>query len=300
MKKKIGIIIGLVILLAIIIFIVYKNINRDENINDDKIRIVTSFYPMYIMTLNITDGIENVEVSNMASEFSGCIHDYTLTTSDLKKFEEADIFVENGFGIENFSQKIIDTYPKIKVIESGKQITDYVYEDNEKENINAHFWTSIDNYILQVKEISDELCKIDNSNMEKYKENESRYINKLEELKKEYNEKLQNIKNKQVVSLNESFSYLLKFAGINEILIQTYHEQNSLSAETVRNVIDNMKENNIKAIIIEQNDDEQNASTIANETGAKIYRLKDCMSGDNTLDSYINTMKENLEILVNM
>lgn len=300
MKKKIGIIIGLVILLAIIIFIVYKNINRDENINDDKIRIVTSFYPMYIMTLNITDGIENVEVSNMASEFSGCIHDYTLTTSDLKKFEEADIFVENGFGIENFSQKIIDTYPEIKVIESGKQITDYVYEDNEKENINAHFWTSIDNYILQVKEISDELCKIDNSNMEKYKENESRYINKLEELKKEYNEKLQNIKNKQVVSLNESFSYLLKFAGINEILIQTDHEQNSLSAETVRNVIDNMKENNIKAIIIEQNDDEQNASTIANETGAKIYRLKDCMSGDNTLDSYINTMKENLEILVNM
>ena len=61
-----------------------------------------------------------------------------------------------------------------------------------------------------------------------------------------------------------------------------------------------MNEKNIKAIIIEQNDDEQNANTIANETGAKIYRLKDCMSGDNTLDSYINTMKENLETLVNM
>ncbi len=298
MKKKIGIILGSIILLIIIIFIIYKNINKDENINDNKLHIVTSFYPIYIMTLNITNGIENVEVSNMASEFSGCIHDYTLTTSDLKKFEEADIFVENGFGMESFSQKIIETYPEIKVIESGKQITDYIYEDEE--NINAHFWTSIDNYILQVKEISNELDKIDNTNIEKYKENENKYINKLEELKKEYNEKLKNIKETQVLSLNESFSYLLKFAGIDEILIQTDHEQNSLSAETIRNVINTMNEKNIKAIIIEQNDDEQNANTIANETGAKIYRLKDCMSGDNTLDSYINTMKENLETLVNM
>ena len=176
MKKKIGIILGSIILLIIIIFIIYKNINKDENINDNKLHIVTSFYPIYIMTLNITNGIENVEVSNMASEFSGCIHDYTLTTSDLKKFEEADIFVENGFGMESFSQKIIETYPEIKVIESGKQITDYIYEDEE--NINAHFWTSIDNYILQVKEISNELDKIDNTNIEKYKENENKYINK--------------------------------------------------------------------------------------------------------------------------
>ena len=269
--KKIVINIVSVILLAIIIFIIYKNINREETIEDGKVHIVTSFYPIYIMTLNITDGIENVEVSNMTSEFSGCIHDYTLKTQDLKKFEKADVFVENGFGIENFSQKIIDTYPEIKVIESGKQISDYIYEDDKKENINAHFWTSIDNYILQIKEISSELSKIDVNNMEKYKENENKYITKLENLKKEYTEKLKTIQNKKVISLNESFSYLLKFVGINEMLIETDHEQTSLSAEMIRNVIDNMNENNIKTIIIEQNDNEQNAKTIANETGAKIY-----------------------------
>ena len=54
---------------------------------------------------------------------------------------------------------------------------------------------------------------------------------------------------------------------------------------------------NIEAIIIAENDDEQNALAIANETNAKIYRLKDGMSGDNSTDSYINIMEENLEIL---
>ena len=61
-----------------------------------------------------------------------------------------------------------------------------------------------------------------------------------------------------------------------------------------------VKETGIQAIVIGQNDDDQNANLIASETGAKVYRLNDAMSGDGSLDSYINTMKENLEILKTM
>ena len=39
---------------------------------------------------------------------------------------------------------------------------------------------------------------------------------------------------------------------------------------------------------------------LARETNAKIYRLNDCMSGDNDKNSYINAMKENLETLETM
>ena len=61
-----------------------------------------------------------------------------------------------------------------------------------------------------------------------------------------------------------------------------------------------MNNENIKTIIIAENDDEQNATAIANETGAKIYRLKDGMSGDGLTDSYINIMEDNLEILTSI
>ena len=61
-----------------------------------------------------------------------------------------------------------------------------------------------------------------------------------------------------------------------------------------------VKETGIQAIVIGQNDDDQNANLIASETGTKVYRLNDAMSGDDSLDSYINTMKENLEILKTM
>ena len=297
MKKR-NIIIALIVILLIISIIIIGNLKKIEDNDSEKLEIVTSFYPIYIMTKNITKDIDDVEVKNMAENYAGCIHDYTLTTSDLKKFENADIFIENGYGIENFSEKIIDSYPNVKIIEASKTIEDTIQEENGE--INAHFWTSIDNYILQVKEIKDTLKEIDTDNVDKYDQNAAEYIEKLEKLKEEYKSRLSNVEGKRTISLNESFSYLFKFIGIEEILISTDHEQSSLSAEVVRSVIDKINVENIDYIVIGENDDDQNATTIANETGAKIIRLNDCMSGDDNLDSYIDKMKENLEILRNI
>ena len=294
MKKR-NIIIIIAIIIILVTVIVIGNLNRINDEKNDNLKIVTSFYPIYIMTLNITNGAENVEVSNMAENYVGCIHDYTLTTTDLKKFENADIFVENGYDMEQFSQKIIDSYPDVKMIDSSTKITDFVQDGEE---VNPHFWTSIDNYILQVEAITEGLKELDSSNRDLFEQNKNTYVQKLQELKSSYEEF--NFEENSVVSLNESFSYLFKFIGVNETLIETDHEQSSLSAETVREVIEEVKGTGIQAIVIGQNDDDQNAKLIASETGEKVYKLNDAMSGDASLDSYINIMKENFEILKTM
>lgn len=296
MKKKV--IIGIVICFVVLATIILGNlINKKEN-DSSNIKIVTSFYPIYIMAMNLTDGIEDVKVDNMADKYIGCIHDYTLTTADLKKFEDANIFIENGMGMENFSGKIINSYPDIKVINSSEKITSYIKDENE--NTNAHFWTGIENYILQVETIAGKLIEIDSKNAEKYEENKNKYISELEKLKKEYENKLADLKDEKVISLNETFSYLFLDLEMNEILIETDHEQSSLSAENVKELIDKIKKENIKYIVIGKNDSKLNAETLARETNAKIYRLNDCMSGDNDKNSYINAMKENLETLETM
>lgn len=296
MKKKV--IIGIVICFVVLATIILGNlINKKEN-DSSNIKIVTSFYPIYIMAMNLTDGIEDVKVDNMADKYIGCIHDYTLTTADLRKFEDANIFIENGMGMENFSGKIINSYPDIKVINSSEKITSYIKDENE--NTNAHFWTGIENYILQVETIAEKLIEIDSKNAEKYEENKNKYISELEKLKKEYENKLADLKGEKVISLNETFSYLFLDLEMNETLIETDHEQSSLSAENVKELIDKINKENIKYIVIGKNDSELNAETLARETNAKIYKLNDCMSGENEKSSYINAMKENLEALETM
>ena len=118
-KKRIIIaIIVIVCILALITFLVWKNIEKSNNELEanNNFKIVTSFYPIYIIAENITNGAENIELSNMAEVNGGCLHDYTLSTNDVKKVENADVFVQNGEGIENFTDKILEIYSNVKII----------------------------------------------------------------------------------------------------------------------------------------------------------------------------------------
>lgn len=84
------------------------------------------------------------------------------------------------------------------------------------------------------------------------------------------------------------------------IEVHTDHEESTISAEMLKNIIEKMKKDDIKIIIIDKNDNDKNANTIANETGAKIYKLNSCLKGEMSKNSYINDMNENLEILKKM
>mgnify|MGYP002472180212 CR=1 FL=1 len=104
MKKFINLFIGS---LCVLIFAVMSGCS---SVKDKDINLVTSFYPIYIMTLNLTDGISNVSVTNMAENHTGCLHDFRLQTSDMKKIENADAF------IIKISKKITKNYEKNRKI----------------------------------------------------------------------------------------------------------------------------------------------------------------------------------------
>ncbi len=287
------IIITLVLLVCAITTIILLNINKNTNNENEKFKIVTSFYPMYIMTANITQGANNIELVNMADMNIGCIHDYTLNTEDMKKIETADIFIQNGLGLESFMENITANNPKIKIVNSSENITDIIQD----EETNPHVWTSIENYINQVDTISNELIKYNPENGQIYRRNAEQYIQKLEELKEKYSTELIKLRMKKAICLNESLEYLGKQIEMKLTTIQTNHEESTMSAETLRNVIDIIKENNIKIIIVDINDDLKNAQTIANETGATIYQLDSALTGNLAKDSYLNSMNGNLEKL---
>ena len=294
MKKGIKII-SLVVVI-ILIFIVLLNLNKKNDVGDSNFKILSSFYPIYVITLNIADGADNVVVSNMTESNTGCIHDYTLSTTDLRKFEDTDVFIENGKGLESFTDNITSIYPEVKIIESAKDVENLLQNEDE---LNGHVWLNIDNYSLQVKSIAESLALLNEKNKEVYLNNLNLYLEKLNALKVEC-ESLQNEENKKAICLNESLEYLLDYLNIKTYAINTDHEQQALSAEVIKNTIEKMKEEEIDAIFVDKDDNLNAAEVLANETGAKIYTLNSGMSGSNSKDDYLNIMKENLNIIKNI
>ena len=151
---------------------------QKANFDDDKFNIVTSFYPMYILTQNVSDGIDDVQVTNLTSPTTGCLHDYQITTQDMLKLSHADALVINGDGMENFIEKAINTYKNLKIVNASEGIKNQLEsEDQDKsQEENSHYWVSISLYIEQVKNVAEELGRIDEKNKEKYIENARKYI----------------------------------------------------------------------------------------------------------------------------
>lgn len=293
MKKIINFVFIFIIMVILVTLTGCTNSKKDNT----NYKIVTSFYPIYIMTLNIVDGASNVEVSNMADANTGCVHNYTLQTADLKKVENANLFIQNGLEIENFMDKLVNSFSKLNVVNSSEGIENVIQDEDE---INGHTWTSINNYIKQLENIKNKLKEENPENAEIYEKNTNDYIEKLNNLKEEYDKELEMLKGEKVLSLNEAFSYIERDVGLDTIEIHTDHEESTISADKLKEIIEKMKDENIKIIIIDKDDNERNAQTIAKETNSKIYKLDSCLKGDMDKESYVRAMKENLNVFKKM
>jgi zinc transport system substrate-binding protein len=62
-------------------------------------------------------------------------------------------------------------------------------------------------------------------------------------------------------------------------------------------LIENIKNNNVKAIFVEPEYNLKIVNAISKETGAKIYTLNPVTFGENSKEEYINIMNKNLKVL---
>lgn len=281
-----------IFLIMLIIVFVLTGCTKQKNISEDeKFKVVTSFYPLYVIALNLTEGINDVSVSNMTSDSIGCLHNYTLQASDLKTLSKADMFIMNGLGIETFVDKIKGEFPELEQIDTSTTQLDLI---KDSQGINGHVWNSINNYVAQVEVVLNSLCAENPENTAKYTDNAEKYMAKLNKLKQNaYIAK----EGTTVVSCNESLAYLLNDANIKFIEVYSDHEQSALSSEKLSGVIDEMKQKNVKVIFIAKGDNKKTAELIAQETGAKIYELDAHITGEASKDAYINAMTSNYNIL---
>ncbi|PKM78221.1 MAG: zinc ABC transporter substrate-binding protein [Firmicutes bacterium HGW-Firmicutes-15] len=269
-------------------------VSSNSSVSEKKITIVTSFYPIYISTINVTRDIPGVQVVNMTKPQTGCLHDYQLTPDDLKTLEKADVFVISGAGMEAFLDKVIKQQPNLKIIEASQGIK---LLKNEKGEENPHVWVSISSNIAQVKNIAEQLGATDIINAPKYKSNSEEYVKKLETLNYKMHEALDGVKNKNIVTFHEAFPYFAQEFNLHIAAVVEREPGSEPSPQELKDTIKTIQDSEIKALFAEPQYSIKAAETIARETGAKVYTLDPVVTGDSTLNSYINIMEQNLTSL---
>jgi zinc transport system substrate-binding protein len=257
--------------------------------------IVTSFYPMYIFTLNVAKDIPGVKVVNMTKPMTGCLHDYSMTTDDMKTLERARFFVINGAGMESFMDKVVKQQPDLNIIDSGKGIE--LIKGQGDEGDNPHLWVSISNAITQVKNIGEQLASLDPGNAARYESNTDVYVKKLEDERDKMHIALDNIKKRDIITFHEAFPYFAKEFNLNIAGVIEREPGSEPGAKELADTIKIIKNLKVKALFAEPQYSTKAANIIAKETGAKVYTLDPVVTGSPDVDAYINIMDSNLKTL---
>lgn len=283
--------------LIILTFALMSGCGSDKK-DDGTLKIVTSFYPMYLDAMNITRGVAGVEVVNLTPPQTGCLHDYQLTPEDMKTLETADIFIVNGLGMESFLDKVTEARPDLKIINASD--TPDIVPIMEDGVPNPHVWLSITYSIAQVKNIMSQLCELDPERADQYKRHTLDYIDEMTTLRDEMQISLVFLPNKDIVTFHEAFPYLAAEFGLNVAAVIEREPGTEPTPQELAETIDKINALPVKVIFVEPQYSSKAAETIANETGAQIFTLDPIVTGEakpeNLLD-YINRMLTNLMTL---
>lgn len=294
-----------IICLTLIISIVYlgqtlANKTSAEGTAENKLTISTSFYPIYIMALNITEGVPGVELVNIAPPETGCLHNVQLSAADLKILDRSDIFLVNGAGMEGYLEKTLTGFPNLILIDASKNldansIMPQVYPSGN--DTNPHFWVSIQLAIEQVKEIGEQLALFDRNNSRLYLRNTEEYVKKLENLKQKIHEGLKDIKYRNMITYHDSFHYFAREFNLNILAVIQRTPGSEPSARELADICAVVRNMQAKIIFTEPQYSGSAVQTIVRETGAKIYTLDPASTGPLEKDAYIDIMEKNLHTL---
>lgn len=83
--------------------------SRQSQSSSADLRVVCTFLPMYVHTLNLVDGATGVDVQLLAPANTGCPHDYAVRPGDLQRLARANLVVANGLGVDDFINPLLQS-----------------------------------------------------------------------------------------------------------------------------------------------------------------------------------------------
>ena len=284
----------------------------DTATDDGRLRVLTSFYPMYDFACKI--GGDCIDVTNMVPSGTEP-HDWEPSTNDLKNLEKADVFIYNGADMEPWADDLlVSRSDTLHVVEASENVelrtTDGEHEhahehegaDHHHGDFDPHVWLDPENAKIEMEAIRDALCAADPENSTVFQSNYEKYAAELDALDAEFREKLAPLPNRTIVVAHEAFGYLCDAYGLTQVGIEGLSPDSEPDPGRMAEVIDFVRDHSISTIFFEELVSPKVAEAIASETGAQAKMLSplEGLSDEQTAAGadYFSVMHDNLAALM--
>jgi len=203
-------------------------------------------------------------------------HTYEPAPSQMREVAEADLYVENGVGLESWMASILKVNPRMLVVDTSKGV-DLIGRDADTSGStiasDPHIWLSPRDAMIQVQNICDALIEVDPAGRDYYINNTEDYIAKLKALDAELNSTFAQTKNKKFVVLHPAWIYFARDYGLDQISIE--EEMKEPGPRYLAEVVDLAKANNITTVFVEPQYNPKMGEVIAKEINGRVVSIDD-------------------------
>lgn len=299
MNKKLALI-ALAILTLTVLAVIYWPEAQPTYHSDSRLTVTTSFYPLYYFSARIVGDKGTVlNITPAGAE----PHDYEPTAQDIAQIEKSDILVLTGTNFEPWGKKIMNAIDpeKTSTIEAEKELATGTIVENGASTIDPHVWLSPRLTLNIIDKIAEGFMSNDPENASYYEENARILREEMAMLDAEYAKRLENCKNRNIITSHAAFGYLASSYNLTQTSITGISPDAEPSPKELAAIAQFAKDHNVQYIFFEKLASPKLAETIADEVGAKTLALDPLEGlGENDISSgknYITEMKRNLETL---
>lgn len=290
---------------------------KKEASSNEKIQVMTTFYPMYEFTKQVVGDKGDVELLIPAGTEP---HDFEPSAKDLAKISDSDVFVYNSPELETWTDNLTDTIDtkQTEIIQASKDIklmegTEHDHEEahdhdtqeheehGHSHELDPHVWLDPALAIKEVETIRDQLSKKYPDDKAAFEKNAASYIDELKKLDEEFQTAFKDAKNKTFVTQHAAFGYLANQYGLTQEAIAGISPDQEPLPSRLSELKHYVDDNQVKVIYFEENASSKVAETLSKETGVKLEVLNPLESlTDKQIkdgEDYLSVMRENLTAL---
>ena len=285
---------------------------------EDEPVILATTYPVYLLACAVVQDVEGVRVERLNTGSVSCLHDYTLSVSDMKKIEQADILALSGAGLEDFmddalaasSAAVIDCSSWVELLVSADHAEhgqEHEHHDHDHGHFDPHYWLDPANAAHMTQALLDGLLPLLGEHAPQLTANAQR----TRELLLECNTQLHTLRAGSgalpgLISFHDGFAYLARACGVT--LLRAIEEEagSEASARDIVSVSALVREQAIPLVFTEVNGSDATARVIARETGCALGQLSTLMDGPEAgklpcspEEYYVNEILANATALIN-
>ena len=283
-----------------------------------KLKVLTSFLPIYCFTVNVAGEwaeVENLLPANVEP------HDYQLSRKDLQKINSADLIVINGLGLETWLDKVLRDPALTKsktILEAGAGLERQLIFGTRQFDLamanpsarfgrntrletrefpNPHVW--LDPHLAGhcVTNILSALQKADPVHATGYAANAAHFTAQLEKLDADIGRTLSPYQHASIITYHEAFAYFARRYGLDIVGVIEPVPDVKPSLKYLASLYQTIRKSRIKAIFAEAQSTSKLADQIGRDLRVPVARLDTLESGPLKPAAYEEVMRKNLGVL---